>query len=102
MINWRYRKCVSQSNEVQNLRSISIRYKGEAFSVRAKHSENKLGKKPIINRPNASPLLGKKPMINRPNASPLHGKKPIICTSREWELLFYFHSPIILDNIGYY
>ncbi|MTJ53047.1 hypothetical protein FJR38_10515 [Anabaena sp. UHCC 0253] len=45
-----------------------------AFGVRAKHSENKLGKKPIINRPNASPLLGKKPIINRPNASPLLGQ----------------------------
>ncbi|MTJ54586.1 hypothetical protein FJR38_18935 [Anabaena sp. UHCC 0253] len=36
--------------------SIRCKCKGEAFSVRAKHSENKLGKKPIIYRPNASPL----------------------------------------------
>ncbi|WP_168494885.1 hypothetical protein [Anabaena sp. UHCC 0204] len=47
-------------NSVRSSRGVSLTgLEASAFGVRAKHSENKFGKKPIINRPNASPLHGK-------------------------------------------
>ncbi|MBD2420488.1 endonuclease MutS2 [Anabaena cylindrica FACHB-243] len=76
--------------------------------VGAKHSENSLSQKPIIDRPNASPVqeysensLSQKPIIDRPNASPVQESGERKKEEEGIKLpITNYQSLVLLDEVG--